>query len=253
MRITTWNLNGLDDDLLDERTEAACLRVLLRPDAPDVVLLQEVVRRSWHGHLRHHFAAAGYRAIPPDPTQSSHEYFVVLFVRNTWTIHEATFEPLPRTVMGRGVLAVEVSKGPDAPRIWIATAHLESGKDVSDVRVQQLRHALTRMGERPGPAVFGGDLNLRVAEERKVPELAHVTDAFEAAGSPAADRVTWPSSPRPWQTSKGGGARFDRIYLQQMRLDRFARIGERPGPGIEALPSDHVGLEVDVTPEGAGG
>lgn len=252
LRITTWNLNGLDDARLDERSEAACLRLLLRPDPPDVVLLQEVVRRSWHAHLKHHFAAAGYLAVPPDPTGSVHEYFVMAFVKDALKVHGATFEPFANSGMGRGLLAVEVA-AEGGPVVWVATAHLESGRDASDIRVAQLRHALSRLIERPGPGVFGGDLNLRVAEERKVPELAQVTDAFEAAGKPAEDRVTWPSVPRDWMKGKGGGARFDRLYLHQAELVRFARIGERPGPGIDEPPSDHIGVEVDITPRAPAG
>ncbi len=252
LRITTWNLNGLDDARLDERSEAACLRLLLRPDPPDVVLLQEVVRRSWHAHLKHHFAAAGFRAVPPDPTTSLHEYFVLAFVSGSLTIHGATFEPFGNSSMGRGLLGVEVSKGEGARPVWVATAHLESGREASDVRVAQLSHALRRLLERDGPGVFAGDLNLRVAEEKRVPELALVTDAFAAAGSPAADRVTWPSVPKAWQRRPGSGARFDRVYLRALRLERFARIGAEPGPGLDEPPSDHVGVEVDVAPDEAG-
>ncbi|MEO0606086.1 MAG: endonuclease/exonuclease/phosphatase family protein, partial [Myxococcota bacterium] len=182
MRVTSWNLNGLDDSRLDERSEAACLRLLLRSDPPDVVLLQEVVRRSWHAHLKHHFAAAGYLAVPPDPTTSLHEYFVLAFVRNTHTVHGATFEPFANSVMGRGLLAVEVSRtDPEGPPVWVATAHLESGREAADARVAQLSHCLQRLLDREGPGVFAGDLNLRVAEEKRVPELERVTDAFEAA------------------------------------------------------------------------
>ena len=45
LTVVTWNLFGLEERHLDERTEAACFHLLMeRP--PDVLLFQEVVDRS---------------------------------------------------------------------------------------------------------------------------------------------------------------------------------------------------------------
>ena len=54
MSLVTWNVAGLDDCRLDERSEAQCLEDPLRPEPPSVIALQELVVRSWHAHWKHH-------------------------------------------------------------------------------------------------------------------------------------------------------------------------------------------------------
>ena len=72
MKLISWNLNGLDDRNLDVRTEAAMFQILLgapiesaviegfKPNVPDIILLQEVVERSYHAHVMPHLKAAGF-------------------------------------------------------------------------------------------------------------------------------------------------------------------------------------------------
>ena len=62
MKLSSWNLNGLEDLNMDMRTEAAMFQLLLGApiesafaegfvaNTPDIVLLQEVVERSYHAH-----------------------------------------------------------------------------------------------------------------------------------------------------------------------------------------------------------
>ena len=78
LSLVTWNLDGLEPRWRDERTEAACLHLLLRPDPPDIVAVQEVVDRTWHAHLKPHFGHAGYVGVPG---RADSEYWVALFVR----------------------------------------------------------------------------------------------------------------------------------------------------------------------------
>lgn len=228
--VWTWNVNCLEESRLDERTEAACFSVFLRPDPPDVLLLQEVNARTWHAHWKHHLQAAGYYVMPPDPTGvTESEYFVLAAVRGTPT--RATFSRFYGSGMGRGLLVVEFNG-------WMfCTAHLESGRGASDERVSQLTQVCARMRTFDGPAVFAGDTNLRVEEEERVRGLAELTDAWVACGSKKAQRATW----------LGGkvGARFDRVLARGATPTSFARMGVEPLPGLGRI-SDHVALVVEL-------
>jgi len=247
LRIATWNVNGLDATHLDLRSEAACLTLLLRGKLPHVVLLQEVVRRSFFAHFRPHLLHAGFTLFPEAPVSDS-EYFCVLASR--LPVLESWRRPFPGSAMGRALLGARLGAGLDAglddaaqPDLLVTTAHLESLKAGSAERVAQLEQALRLIADHPGPAVFAGDTNLRDAEVPRAPSAAEVDDAWIAAGSPRAADHTWtpPNSPRPRM-------RFDRAYMNRRPGWRAAAVvafGKDPVEGAGGLtPSDHFGLEV---------
>ena len=245
LRVLTWNLNGLEDAGLDVRTEAACLAMLLRTDPADVVLLQEVVGRSWHAHIKHHFAAAGYVPWPEQPQEATlSEYFCVMMVRKPLKIREGGNEAFPGSQMGRRLVWAELAWPESAPgsSLWVGTSHLESLRESSPERVRQLAAVVGRMRQHEGPALFGGDTNLRKAEEPLVEGLDTVTDAWVATGSPSALRATWPSVP----FSGRPGARYDRVLVDGLQVRGFVRFGES-APGLGGPASDHLGVEVSVT------
>lgn len=226
---TTWNVAGLDEARLDERAEAQCLALLLREAPPAVISLQEVVRRTWHGHFRHHLRAAGYTVVPADPTDTASEYFSLLAVRGVPTRAESL--PLAGTRMGRRLVVAEVDG-------WLFLGlHAESERAGSAERVRQLGGVAERLLAHGGPAVFGGDTNLRVEEEVDVVGLERLTDAWVAAGSPKQDRATW----------RGGrfSARYDRIWSNP----RARPVGWAVRHELSDL-SDHVPLEVRLVREG---
>ncbi len=241
LRVCTWNLNGLDPEQLDERSEAACLALLLRETVPDVVLLQEVTPRTWHAHIKHHFAAAGFLAVPADPVAATDsEYFCVLLVRKPHAVARGGAEPFPNSQMGRRLVWAEVAH--EGATWLLATSHLESTSAASRVRTAQLQAVVAGLVGHPGPALFGGDTNLRKAEEPDVAGLDGVVDAWRAAGAHPEHRATWPSEPR------GGrpGARFDRVLVKGLTVGGFTLLG-RSAPGFPRPPSDHLGVEVVVS------
>jgi endonuclease/exonuclease/phosphatase (EEP) superfamily protein YafD len=227
LRIVSWNVAGLDERELDERTEAQCLQLLLhapeRWGGPfDAISLQEVIARTWHAHWRPHLAAAGYRVFPADPTAGDSTYFALLAVRDpAATGGDARF---PGTRMGRRLVWAE-TRG-----TLVLGSHLESTKDGAHERQAQVRAIGERMVAHAGPAVFAGDTNLRASEEGAIhPELV---DAWVAAGSPPKHRKTW--------TGGTASARFDRLWLRGLSVTRF-----------EALPvalSDHLPLAATLQP-----
>lgn len=226
---TTWNVAGLDDRRLDERSEAQCLALLLRDPAPDVISLQEVVRRSWHGHFKHHLRAAGYTVVPADPTDTGSEYFSLLAVRGAPTLAESV--PLKGSRMGRRLVRAVVDG-------WLFLGlHAESERAGSAERIRQCTRVVERLLAHDGPAVFGGDTNLRIEEEPDIEGLDGLTDAWVAAGSAKLDRATW----RMGRYS----ARYDRVWsnARARPLDFVVRheLGEL---------SDHLPIDVRFAREG---
>lgn len=232
IRVTTWNLDGLDDTDLDVRTEAACFELLLREHPPDLVLLQEVVDRALLAHLRPHFAHAGYAWAPPRPVWEGESGCVVL-VRSPLKLTDAWLHRFPGSQMGRFVLGARVAwEGRD---LLVTTAHLESLPSSRAERLHQARTVLGVLAEHPGPALFAGDTNLRRAE---TDVLAGIVDAWRLAGAPADRRYTWDATGRARQ-------RFDQVWLDDRsgwRVSDLRLLGRNP-----PHPSDHLALEVDLT------
>lgn len=226
----TWNLGGLNDreGELDVRTEAQCFALLMPEPRPHVLMLQELVHRSWHAHWKHHLKAAGYRVLPPDPTTDS-EYFSLLAVQAELAVAEHGVTPFPGSHMGRALVWAVVEGW------WVGTAHLESGRAAAGERVRQLDQALSLVQSFPGPAVFAGDTNLRVGEEPRVSLLSQVTDAWKAAGEPAGLKHTWQG---PGSYRGTPRARFDRIFFNER-----AAVRELVAVDGRRL-SDHLGLKV---------
>lgn len=238
MRLVTWNLFGLEERNLDARTEAALFRILLGgsleqvlargepPTPPDVVLLQEVVERTWFAHLRPHLEAAGYRIFPAQlPARS---YFEVIAVRGI-PVRTSRVSRFERTGQGRHLNRVDLDT-PTGP-LTVFTAHLESLKSGTELRIEQAERVFTAL-ESCERAIFGGDTNLRVGEAKARP--ASIVDAFEAVGSPKAHRTTW------------GGARYDRFWVKGLRVQDFETFGGEVLDGLDEPASDHRGLALTV-------
>lgn len=242
--LVSWNLNGLDDHLLDERSEAACLALLLRTDPAQVVLLQELVLRSWHGHWKHHLHHAGYDVFPADPSRvTDSEYFSAVAVRREdgqvvgepLRVTDHGVAPFPGSRMGRVLLWVR------AGGWWFGTAHLESGAGASDERRAQLAVVAQHMLAESGPAVFAGDTNLRRDEAVGVAGTDRLVDAWVAAGSDPATRATWSRRPDPGERARPG-ARFDRALHNEALTTLTLATGPAEVHGQPA--SDHRSLWV---------
>lgn len=239
MRVASWNLNGLDTTDLDVRTEAALFRMLLGgppeevllagtpPPPPDVLLLQEVVERSFRAHLLPHLRASGYVVVPEAVPNRS--YFEIIAVHGSHTVVDTHLVRFDATIYDRWLTGVTIDGG-----VQIFTGHMDSLADGSASRVRQLHQICEALGS--GPALFAGDTNLRDSE---VGDLGGITDAWEAVGRPNAHRWTW--------KGRRAKARYDRAYVAGMGIRGFKTFGGEP-IGTGAPASDHLGIEVVVTP-----
>jgi len=243
--LLTWNVDGLDERHLDLRSEAACLEILLQPTHPHVVCLQEVVARSFHAHFVPHFQHAGFRPFPARPPGNSN-YFDAIFVREPLLVEDAQREPFPTSRLGRALTTLRIAWG---DRRFVAmTSHLESLREGSAERRQQLHEVARRLRYPDTLALFAGDTNLRDAETEGV--LDGVGDAWTMTGSPPELRHTWDPSATPnIRGGKGWRAlRFDRVLLSAgWTTTALAAVGRSPVEGADGLwPSDHVGLRVSL-------
>ena len=156
MKLLTWNLDGLDSELLFERTVDAIPKL----DAFDVVFLQEVVTSSKELIMANmpdyeHYVGA---SIP--------DYFVMILVKKSLGAQglTANYAPFANSQMGRGVLMVNATMS-DGTRYLFATSHLESLKEYAPVRMAQFSLILDQVKvDKDVNVVFGGDFNMRDAE-----------------------------------------------------------------------------------------
>ena len=237
MKLVSWNLNGLEDKYLDERTEAAMFQILLgapieqvivegfKPNSPDIILLQEVVERSYHAHIVPHLKAAGFLVFPPEIPERS--YFEVVAVRGDNI--NANYESFEYSEQGRGLTTLKLDN------ISIMTAHLESMNPGKHMRVEQAKFILKTM-QKVGPCIFAGDTNLRKEEWEKL-EHGSVQDAWTTAGSAEKHRITW-----QYEQQK---SRFDRAWLYQLNIQNFETFGKENIASINTRPSDHLGLRIE--------
>lgn len=237
MKLVSWNLNGLEDHNLDMRTEAAMFEALLgapietiiaegfKPSSPDIVVLQEVVERTYHAHIVPHLKAAGFTIYPDKPSERS--YFELVAVRKN--IIESVYTPFEYSDQGRGLTQIKIDG------LTIMTAHMESMKAGATMRIDQAQSVLNKMAKN-GPCIFAGDTNLRKSEWLGL-NHAEVKDAWLSVNSPKEHRTTW-------QRDKYK-ARYDRIWTQNVNIKHFETFGKGQVALINERASDHYGLRVE--------
>lgn len=248
IRVLSWNIDGLDQRNLTERTTAAC-DVILKED-PDVVCLQEVVPDS---------AALVLTKFPSDRYQAffggdSGYFTAVLLKRSTCFYDDHQVTPFPGSVMGRNLIAVNANvKGLD---FTLMTAHLESTAEHAAERQSQLRRALAEMTSAPAAhnVLFGGDLNLRDKDVQAVKGLpSGVVDVWADTGSKADTKYTWDMQLNDNLHFDGFSprCRFDRFLFRPStgvggggvaKPILFQTVGRERIPTCRRYPSDHWGI-----------
>lgn len=175
----------------------------------------------------------------PRPHTIEQSYHCMIFSRPR--IEQAERVLFPSSFMGRALVWADVAG-------WrVMTAHMESLRDGSRARKAQLSAVMAALDAAGRPAVFGGDTNLRDAE---VPPLADARDAWRLSGAPEDRRYTWDLVRNRNKTMPGGRrprARYDRVFVSGCRVASFDLIGEAALPGGGMWPSDHFGIQVDLS------
>lgn len=222
----------------------ACLAIA--KERPHVILLQECttdVDEAIAPRLRED----GYRALAPGgPSFLNAPYYVAMY---TTLPGAAVARPFGcGTRMGRYLLTgALVWRGEN---LGMLTAHLESLKEGGRQRTLQGEETVAALGACPR-AVFGGDTNLRVAEERALSIAMHdanVSDAWMAAGASMDTKYTWDMKLNDSLTMSGNfvpRCRFDQMWSRGLRCVDFRLVGNQRLPGRLKFPSDHFGIVAD--------
>ncbi len=244
LHVLTWNLDGLELQRLDSRMENICLEIVLgvslkdamagkpSPPLPEVICLQEIVRRAHVAKLTPHLRAAGFVLYPERPAKPESEYSVIA-VRAPWRVREAKTVGFEHSPLARDYLEVELEHASGA-KVRVLTAHMESLRSGSEARLDQALELDRRLHEDAAvPAIFAGDTNLRKTE--KVPGRRAV-DAYVTVGEPSRYQATW------WPPESRRGYRFDQIWFDSQRPWTVRQFKTRRRPGL----SDHAALEANL-------
>jgi len=239
MLLVSWNLNGLEDRYMDERTEAAMFQMLLgvplekamvenfKPNTPDIIVLQEVVERSYHAHILPHLKAAGFTVYPQQPSERS--YFEVMATR--LPVLDYHHEKFAYSDQGRELSYLRLKN-----KLTVITAHMESMKPGSSMRIEQAKLILEKMQQSSTPVIFAGDTNLRQSEWKSL-ESEGVLDAWESNGALKKHKTTW-------QRDKYK-ARYDRVWTKNLTTTKFSVFGGNKIPTIKEASSDHLAIRVN--------
>eukprot|EP00624_Nannochloropsis_granulata_P002957 evm.model.NODE_25067_length_7224_cov_15.120847.2 len=228
LHVCSYNVDGLDDIKISDRAGEVCSILLQQQPGgflPDVILLQEIVPENVPVFVSR-LCSAGY-VLAPSSIPEDDDYFTLAFFNGARIqITRSTRTPFPGSQMGRDLIKVQgrlaLGAAGEPPfssasshEFLFMTSHLESLGPGSAERCRQLKQILDTLLSFPGPALFAGDTNLREGEVKACEQYKEVVDAWVAAGSPAAEKVTWDMSVN--DNLKMDGASF----LPRMRLDRL--------------------------------
>ncbi|XP_041961728.1 tyrosyl-DNA phosphodiesterase 2 isoform X1 [Alosa sapidissima] len=206
--VLTWNIDGLDQEDMDERFPGL-LKYLARI-RPDIVLLQELISpiaEALDEIMKDYEFIMG----------NTSGYFTGIALRKSRVkLLQSNVVNYPTTEQGRNLLMTQLSFS--GHPLWLMTSHLESCKDNSQERMNQLRRVWKRMREAPEDhtVIFGGDTNLRDREIKRLGGLPEgISDVWEVLGQPEDCRYTW-------DTVKNNNKdipfparlRFDRVYIR---------------------------------------
>ncbi|XP_053349566.1 tyrosyl-DNA phosphodiesterase 2 [Clarias gariepinus] len=241
LTVLTWNIDGLDTEDARERLQSLLLQ--LGKYRADVVLLQELVSPILTIIKE---VMTDYEFLEG----SNDGYFTAILLRRCRiNLVQNSIVKYPTTEMGRNLLMAEVNLS--GHQLCFMTSHLESLKDNSQERLNQLRRVWKRMREAPDSqtVIFGGDTNLRDWEMKKIGGLPDgITDVWEMLGEPADCKYTWDTvTNNNKEIPFAARLRFDRIYMRaaregaQLRPDTMTLVGLKR-LACDRFTSDHWGI-----------
>jgi len=246
-----WNIQGLLEDFLQQRTNAVISEI--QNLNPDVVLLQEVIpatlmllKASLENQYEIKDSRGGDFAM----------YFTAILTKKT-SIHvnKSRIITFSNSMQGRNVLFVEGNF--KHGRVVFITSHLESMKTYAVPRIDQFKQVVNLMCsfEPHVSVIFAGDTNLSTADynvARSSEKVKNeVFDAWEFLGSQENCRYTWDLQKNDNQI-KGGKARcrYERVYFRKADpafTQRLLKPSSLKFIGTTRLacgmfPSDHWGM-----------
>lgn len=190
--LLSWNIFGLDDNYISERTHAVC--ELVKQKKPDVVYFQEahvagmtVIPATWDLIMRE----LGGEYTMYRNVSGWCNYYHDLMVRNGSAVvptkDGSTAVTFPGSGQGRHLLKLPATIHGSSTGIHFMTSHLENLPTDTEERKYQLKQGFDVMKELEKAsemAIFGGDLNI---EDRELAEIGgqpeNIRDVWEVYGS----------------------------------------------------------------------
>jgi endonuclease/exonuclease/phosphatase family metal-dependent hydrolase len=238
LRMLTWNIEGLNKDLVVERAMAVCDEIESR--VADVVYLQEIIPKTWDAitkrlQSKYYF----YRDEAP------HRYYHILMIRiDSEVVAEGDVQVMkfPNTTQSRLLLHIPVKF--HNHEMHLLTSHLESLSINAIKRMNQLSavfNLMSSLSKSQGKiCLFGGDMNITDLEVEEVGVPALFGDLWEMCGFDPRRKFTWDST-EPWM-------RLDRLYMcpkgSALQPTTFDLVGESllDSYGVLLYASDHLGV-----------
>ncbi|MCO6005185.1 RNA repair domain-containing protein [Actinoallomurus purpureus] len=250
LRVLTWNTlwDRYDADRIDTaRRRPLLLESLERADA-DVIALQEVEAGLLDMLLRAPWVRSGY-TLGTDPAGPDVDETGLLLLSRL-PVREAGLH-----VLGphKGVAAVTVESA--AGPVVVAATHLTS--DHAENGAARREAELARLAEvlagADGDVVLLGDFNDGGAGPA---DALGVRDAWTEVHGPADPAVTFDPAANPLaavSSLSGRASRLDRVFLggSGLRATAARLRGDSPMTPDGLFPSDHYGVAVDVSADGA--
>lgn len=238
LRVLTWNV-WFGAHMFEER--CAALLAELHRRQPDVIALQEVTEPLLAMLVDSTWVRARYQLSDDALLQ---RYDVALLSRVPVTAFDSV--ELPST-MGRRLRVAELANG-----LAVATVHLESMKESSQARAEQLAIIQPHLASRYPDAVLVGDMNFKPDDALETATLdASFVDVWPALrpDDPGYTADTVVNTMRYQLKPSHSRKRIDRVFLRSARWQASAidLVGTAAFDIDGTFVSDHFGLEVTLT------
>jgi len=247
LSVLSWNIDGLDERELDIRTLSVC--DIINERLPEIVMLQEVVDGS--SQIIKSLCQQNYKYATC--SKRSEYYNAMLYKKDNNLKVEKVLEwrDFENTAMGRHLLSQEITFHNQV--FTIMTTHLESLKDYSPQRKDQLQDCFSKMlGKSENQCViFGGDLNLREPEINAIGGIPEkIKDSWIESGMAKDKKFTWDlklNDNKSFENNFKPTTRYDRIYFRSpdnknLECVQFDLVGTKKIDACKLFPSDHFGI-----------
>ena len=249
LKLLTWNIDGLDDKNIKERTMTVITAI--QTGRFDVIFLQEVVSVTY-SLIKSNLSEDYYLTENKAESSDNQWYFTLILIKKTrMAIKNVRSIPFPNSTMGRDLTIIE-AKLRNGEKLMLLNTHLESMKQFSKERMEQLRFAFekVRNADENSSVIFAGDLNVRDSEVEKVGIPTGIEDIWVTLGEPKEYQFTWDltiNTNKKNLDKKKPRCRFDRVYFKKsmrnpIELKYFRFCGTQRLQDWKCFPSDHFGI-----------
>lgn len=197
---------------------------------PDFICLQEMPSRTFTDHLSNTHM--------PGQVVKTHAGFTTIFTRKGRIAGQPIELESQLTLPPLAGMSLHVGDH----FLIIFSVHLPPYKKNADHRRGILANLIKQLNPTQ-PLILAGDMNMRERETNAILKQG-VLDAYREVDDPDRKRyATWASTLNKFHnTNHPFIARFDRIFVNELRVDSYQLVGNSPQLGPDHFLSDHFGI-----------